>query len=122
MVCGSDDGDEDHGWVTETEGCEEDLPELGELGGFEGGAEEWNDGGVVDEGETDDEGVTEMHTWHGCKTVDELALHEDTLSTLTSHGVDEAILRREKSWGHAWVDGEYRESKPVGQGHGSSDG
>jgi len=31
VVCGSDNGDKDQGWIAETEGGEEDLPELGKL-------------------------------------------------------------------------------------------
>jgi hypothetical protein len=65
VVCGSDDGDEYQGWVAEAEGCKENLPELGELRGFESRTEEWDDGGMVDESDTDDEGVAKVHALEG---------------------------------------------------------
>lgn len=49
MVCGSDDGDEYHGGVAEPQGRKKEFPEFRELGGTDGGAEEGDDGGVVDQ-------------------------------------------------------------------------
>lgn len=54
----------------------------------------WEYGRVVNHGATNDESVTEMHTRHGCKSVDELAAHPDATCIRVVNRIKEAVIRR----------------------------
>ena len=76
MVRGGHDGHEDHTRVTQADADVEEFPApgLSDLAFFERAPE---DAGVVDHGAADDEGVAEMHRWHGCEGVHVVARHEN---------------------------------------------
>lgn len=76
MVCSGDDGDKNKKWVSnpnEHINCFRE-PWFFYLTLLE---RAWEYGGVVNHGAANDESVTEMHTRHGSKSVNEFAAHPD---------------------------------------------
>lgn len=76
---------------------------------------------VVEHGAADDEGVTEMHARHRSEGVNVIAAHPDACCVVMTDGVEEAVLLRQKTRWHAWVQSEGHESKEIRQGEGAAD-
>lgn len=73
-------------------------------------------GGMVNHGAANDESVTEMHTWHGCKSVDKFAAHPDATCIRVVNRIKEAVARRQQTWRHARVEGKCYEGKEIREG------
>lgn len=57
-----------------------------------------------------------MHAGHCSKGIDIVAAHPDTICIVVSDRVKEAILRWEKTWGHAGVQGKCYEGEEIHEG------
>lgn len=72
------------------------------------------DPGMVDHGDADAEGISEVHRGHGGEGIHVVSLHPHRLGVVAADAVEESVLRGEKTRRHAWVEDKDAEGEEVG--------
>ena len=72
---------------------------------------------MIDKGTTNSKRVAKVHARHGCKFVDVLALHPDTLCIVMANRIEKPVLLRKKPWWHTRVEDECSESEKISESH-----